>query len=145
VGEAGTVGAERAIRSALEQARALPGFGHPLYPEGDARAVAMLKRLAVPPVYESLRSAAQQLIGEAANVDFALCALAAAMRLPADAPFLLFALARGVGWIAHALEQRLAGALIRPRARYVGAPIATEAERTPREPLRSSGYRRSGR
>ncbi|HEX4052372.1 MAG TPA: citrate synthase [Steroidobacteraceae bacterium] len=124
--------AERAILAALAQGQTLGAFGHPLYPDGDVRAAALLRRLTVPPLYQSLRSAAQQLLGEAPNVDFALCALAAAMRLPADAPFVLFALARGVGWIAHALEQRLAGTLIRPRARYIGAPIeSAQSERVP--------------
>jgi len=42
----------------------------------------------------------------------------------ADAPFVLFALARSVGWIAHALEQRQSGSPIRPRARYTGVAIA---------------------
>ena len=32
------------------------------------------------------------------------------------------ALARSIGWLAHALEQIETGALIRPRARYVGVP-----------------------
>jgi citrate synthase len=36
---------------------------------------------------------------------------------------MLFALARSVGWIAHALEQSQAGALIRPRARYIGPDL----------------------
>jgi citrate synthase len=40
--------------------------------------------------------------------------------LPEDAPFALFAVARCAGWTAHALEQISTGALIRPRARYVG-------------------------
>jgi len=33
----------------------------------------------------------------------------------------LFAMARAVGWIAHASEQLQHGKLIRPRARYVGS------------------------
>ncbi|MGH7436217.1 MAG: citrate/2-methylcitrate synthase, partial [Polyangiaceae bacterium] len=32
----------------------------------------------------------------------------------------VFAVARTAGWIAHAFEQRAAGFLLRPRARYVG-------------------------
>ncbi len=45
--------------------------------------------------------------------------------LPAEAPFALFALARTAGWLAHAIEQINTGALIRPRARYVGAYPST--------------------
>ncbi|WP_422575606.1 citrate/2-methylcitrate synthase [Phenylobacterium sp.] len=36
----------------------------------------------------------------------------------------LFATARCAGWIAHAIEQGQTGALIRPRARYVGVEVA---------------------
>ena len=43
------------------------------------------------------------------------------LRLPEGSAFGLFALGRTVGWIAHALEQRETGQLIRPRAVYVGA------------------------
>ncbi|MGH8325537.1 MAG: citrate/2-methylcitrate synthase, partial [Steroidobacteraceae bacterium] len=48
-------------------------------------------------------------------------------RLPADAPLIVFALARSVGWLAHALEQISTGRLIRPRARYVGPEIGAES------------------
>ena len=58
------------------------------------------------------------------NVDprlpFALASLTAEFNLPAHAPFALFAIARSVGWIAHALEQVETGTLIRPRAQYIG-------------------------
>ena len=47
-------------------------------------------------------------------------ALTAALRLPDEAPFALFAVARCAGWLAHAMEQATSGALIRPRARYIG-------------------------
>ena len=40
--------------------------------------------------------------------------------LPKDSALALFLLGRTVGWIAHALEQSAHGALIRPRARYIG-------------------------
>jgi citrate synthase len=46
--------------------------------------------------------------------------MARSLALPADAPFTLFAVSRMAGWLAHAMEQAAAGALIRPRARYVG-------------------------
>ncbi|MBA3456897.1 MAG: hypothetical protein H0T42_27655 [Deltaproteobacteria bacterium] len=35
-----------------------------------------------------------------------------------------FAVARTAGWLAHALEQRTAGFLLRPRARYTGVSVA---------------------
>jgi len=118
-------GAANAILAFLNGGRSIPAFGHPLYPDGDIRAFTLLKRSSVPSVFEDLRSNAERLIGELPNVDFALAALAASMRLPRDAPFILFASARSVGWIAHALEQSQNPGLIRPRARYVGPPIAT--------------------
>ena len=39
---------------------------------------------------------------------------------PERAPILIFAMARCVGWLAHALEQIERGELIRPRAHYIG-------------------------
>ncbi|MDR3512302.1 MAG: citrate/2-methylcitrate synthase, partial [Caulobacteraceae bacterium] len=120
VGEAGRLGAEAAVRERLAQGLRIPGFGHPLYPAGDPRARAMLTAFAPPSRFEAVRAAAETLTGEIANVDYALTALVAALDLPADAAFLLFAIARCAGWLAHALEQLHTGQLIRPRARYVG-------------------------
>ena len=62
--------------------------------------------------------------GLAPNIDMALAALTATHALPEDAPFVLFATGRMVGWLAHGLEQHASGAAIRPRARYVGAAPA---------------------
>ena len=118
--QAAEIGAEPALRSLIGEGRRVPAFGHPLYPKGDVRAVALLESLVLTPPYITLMSAADMLIGEAPNVDFALAALAATHHLPDTAPLQLFALARSVGWLAHMLEQHAAGVLIRPRARYVG-------------------------
>lgn len=116
-------GAEQAIRECLERGQTVSAFGHPLYPNGDARAAALLRRISVPPIFAQLAEAGERLLGEPPNVDFAFAALAASADLPADAPVILFALARSVGWVAHVLEQRQTGSLIRPRARYVGPAI----------------------
>lgn len=117
-------GPDAAARDWLAQGRKLPAFGHPLYPNGDPRAAALLEGFTPRPLFAEMRVAIEQLTGEAPNVDFALAALADAFDLPAAAPFTIFAIARSVGWIAHAIEQALSGNLIRPRARYVGpAPI----------------------
>lgn len=113
-------GAERAVRDWLAQARPLPTFGHRLYPQGDIRAQVLLEALPVPPAFSALSAVAERVVGERPNVDFALAAMTAAYGLPGDAPLQLFAMARCVGWLAHALEQVEGGELIRPRAHYVG-------------------------
>ena len=97
-----------------------PGFGHPLYPEGDPRAQALLGSFETPPALAALRDAVFATSGERDNIDFALVALTQTLALPAEAPFAIFAVARCSGWLAHAMEQAAGGALIRPRARYVG-------------------------
>ncbi|HVW26373.1 MAG TPA: citrate/2-methylcitrate synthase, partial [Polyangiaceae bacterium] len=64
------------------------------------------------------------------NLDFGLVALARALDLPKGSAALLFALGRTAGWVAHALEQREAGYLLRPRAQYVGGAGAQETRPT---------------
>jgi citrate synthase len=46
--------------------------------------------------------------------------VALAAGLPPGSATALFALGRSAGWVAHVREQRAAGFLLRPRARYVG-------------------------
>jgi citrate synthase len=118
--------ANDAVREWLARGEPLPTFGHPLYPEGDPRAAALLRQFKLSGLFAEVRSAAEDLTGDLANVDFALAALADAYALPTEAPFVIFALSRSVGWIAHALEQTATGQLIRPRARYIGPAIAKE-------------------
>lgn len=123
VEEAGRLGAPAAIAARLAEDRSIPGFGHPLYPDGDPRAAALLELFNPSPGFAELRRAAERATGLAPNVDFALTALSESLGLPRDAPFALFAIARCAGWIAHAIEQGQTGALIRPRARYVGPQV----------------------
>jgi citrate synthase len=118
--EAVRLGPRQAIESRLVDDRALPGFGHNLYPDDDPRALALLERFEPPEELAALREAVHAITGLAPNVDFALMAACEALRLPPDAPFALFSIARCAGWIAHAIEQGAADTLIRPRARYVG-------------------------
>jgi len=105
----------------------IPGFGHPLYPDGDIRAVALvaMMRELVPgsaelAFAERVASAVEQQIDRKPNVDFATVTLARVLGLPKESALALFLLGRTVGWIAHAIEQAAHGALIRPRARYTG-------------------------
>lgn len=109
-----------ALRNWLGEGRAIPGFGHRLYPHGDSRAEAVFAGFELSPRFVALRRAGEALSGERANIDFALAALADHFQLPPEAPFTFFVLARSVGWLAHMLEQAEDGALIRPRARYTG-------------------------
>jgi citrate synthase len=118
--DAARLGAETAIAARLTEDRGLPGFGHPLYPQGDPRAAALLARVELPADLAALAQAVREVAGHAPNVDFALVAVSQALRLPDDAPFALFATARCAGWIAHAIEQGRSDRVIRPRARYVG-------------------------
>lgn len=110
----------KALAEWLGEGRSIPGFGHRLYPHGDIRAAALLSRLQLPAALVEFRVAAEDLVGEAPNIDFALAALALVHRLPPSAPIEIFALARCVGWLAHMLEQVETGSIIRPRARYTG-------------------------
>jgi len=120
VDEARRSGPRIAVRDYFVRAQPLPGFGHPLYPDGDPRALALLAELPRDPLMAELREAAAEASGAAPNIDFALAALTLAARLQRDAPFRLFAIGRSTGWAAHAMEQAATGHLIRPRARYEG-------------------------
>ena len=114
-------GVREAIRTMLSSDGVVRAFGHRLYPDGDPRAKAIMSSFDVPPLYAALAEAGEELLGEPANLDFSLAALAAAYALPDDAPMVIFALARTVGWLAHAMEQVVSGDLIRPRAHYAGS------------------------
>jgi citrate synthase len=120
--------ARAALAERLRQGGPVAGFGHPLYPDGDPRAVALL-RLARSSGHKAAWAginhawkAGTSMLHQEPNLDFGLAAITRACELPAHAPLILFALGRTIGWIAHAMEEYASGALIRPRARYVGPP-----------------------
>jgi citrate synthase len=111
----------------LRRGESIPGFGHPLYPEGDPRGAALMRLVAEAypdspalALAEAATEAAQRLIGEQPTIDMALVTLCRALTLPAGSPLAVFALGRTVGWIGHAIEQYPLDRLIRPRARYIG-------------------------
>ncbi|HLK66464.1 MAG TPA: citrate synthase [Bryobacteraceae bacterium] len=114
------------IGSRLRRGEALPGFGHPLYANGDPRAALLLKTAGAGAGKRERRLVAQvakagwELLQLHPNLDFGLVAVARAFGLSDQSPMVLFALGRVVGWIAHAIEQYGSDQLIRPRARYTG-------------------------
>ncbi len=116
--EAINVGAEPAIERWLAMGHGLPGFGHPLYPYGDVRANALLANIQPDADLAALRDAVTDGLELQPNIDFALLAITRLHALPPRSSFALFAIARTVGWVAHAIEQAATGAIIRPRARY---------------------------
>lgn len=119
--------ARQVIGERLKRGEDIPGFGHPLYPEGDPRGWALLAQVtAVLPnapgtlLAQAVAQGMADTVGLQPNIDFALTALAWALELPPGAPLALFALGRAAGWIGQAIEQYQLRQLIRPRARYVG-------------------------
>lgn len=118
-------GATTAVRRALDDQGEVPGFGHPLYPDGDPRATELLRLCPDPARGDAIAAVAAtcaEMLGLHANVDFALAAVERRLHLPRGAGQAIFALGRSVGWIAHAIETWRDGSLIRPRSRYVGPP-----------------------
>ena len=123
--EVGDIDAELARR--VRERIYIPGFGHPLYPDGDIRATTLLAMLRerVPHSPElafadKVAASAERLIDRKPTVDFATVTLERALGLPKDSALSLFLLGRTVGWIGHAVEQATHGSVIRPRARYTG-------------------------
>lgn len=104
--------------------RPVPGVGHPMYPEGDPRAIALLDMLGSCKQASSAVSAARRVAeasGNEPNVDLALAALSVAAGMPSDGGEVIFSIGRSVGWIAHALEEYAEAPLrFRGHGRYHG-------------------------
>ncbi|MGC2414425.1 MAG: citrate/2-methylcitrate synthase, partial [Stellaceae bacterium] len=54
------------------------------------------------------------------NIEINAALLLDAVGLPRGAFTPVFAVARGAGWLAHAMEQRREGRLVRPSSVYIG-------------------------
>jgi citrate synthase len=112
------------IRERVALGERFAGFGHGVYKRGDPRAISLLNaltRAGAPRKFtREIPERIAEATGEFVNIDYVLAVLVHSLRLPAGSELALFAMARTVGWIAHASEQLQNGKLIRPRARYVG-------------------------
>jgi citrate synthase len=117
--------ADEVVQRHLESGWPIPGFGHYMYPDGDPRASSLLAAFEPRARLKRTIAKVSASTGLAPTIDLALATLADRYKLPDDAPFSLFVIGRSVGWLAHSIEQVLAnpGAMIRPRARYVGTPL----------------------
>lgn len=102
----------------------IPGYNLKIYPKGDPRARLLLR------VASSFSPQAANVVALVASVEerfdlqpsleVGLVALAAALRLPFGAASAMWSIGRVAGWVAHVIEQRQAGYMMRPRARYIG-------------------------
>jgi citrate synthase len=118
----------RALSDRLRGGEPLPGFGHRVYRQRDPRAELVLALLrahdAAGPVLAAVEALRAGLAGRPEafpNVDLALAAVMHGLDLRPDAGEAVFALARTVGWIAHALEEyRGPGLRFRAEGVYTG-------------------------
>jgi citrate synthase len=116
-----------AMGERLRRGERIPGFGHSVYRGGDARGEALLDRVrgAVPhhpklAVVDALLAEARRRRLPAMNVDLALGLLTTLAGMPRGAGEALFAVARTVGWLAHAMEEYAKPTRLRLRAAYTG-------------------------
>ena len=125
------------LEAKLRAGERLMGFGHRVFRGNDPRAEAMRQALAqMGPLAGRLAFASQLEARVAAviervkpgrtlppNVEIMAALLLDAVGFPREAFTPVFAVGRCVGWIAHALEQRKTGRLIRPASNYVGPAL----------------------
>ena len=133
------------IRERVALGERFAGFGHGVYKHGDPRAHALLDALtragAAQKLTREIPDRIAEATGEFVNIDYALAVLVHTLGLSPGNELVLFAMARTVGWIAHASEQLRHGGLIRPRARYIGPAPG----RSPRRPVMMAGDACGGR
>jgi citrate synthase len=128
-------GADPWIAERLARREVLFGFGHRAYKTDDPRAVVLHElarrvadpaRLALAETVEQEALAALRKARPGArlftNVEYYSAVVLEAVGLSRDLFTPTFAVARTVGWTAHALEQASDNRLIRPEVEYVGPP-----------------------
>ena len=115
------------VAARLRRGESIPGFGHPLYPNGDPRGEALFGRIRdsyseskTVEVGSAFVEVMRDMTGVQPNIDFPLALMCRVLGLPHGTAIAIFSISRTVGWIAQAMEQYSLGALIRPRANYTG-------------------------
>jgi citrate synthase len=126
--------AEAWVKQALDRGERLMGFGHRVYRAEDPRA-RVLRRTSQEigsSRYEAAAALEKAALAElrarkpdrvlATNVEFWSAVVLDHAEVPPQLFTSMFTCARVAGWSAHILEQKREGRLIRPSAKYVGAP-----------------------
>jgi citrate synthase len=112
----------KALSDQLRSGEPIPGFGHRIYQHRDPRADVLLELLGDHPIVGTVHAIAER-TPTFPNSDLALAAVMHAYNFRPDAGDALFALARMIGWTAHALEEYAAPPLrFRTLGIYTGQP-----------------------
>src|SRR6476660_6764470 len=126
--------AERWVSDALDRGDRLMGFGHRIYRAEDPRA-RVLRRTSSElgsPRFEAAEALEKAALAElqarhpdrvlATNVEFWSAVVLDLAEVPPELFTPMFTCARVAGWSAHIVEQKREAELIRPTAKYIGAP-----------------------